>query len=74
MNIKYFKDTDTLFIVFNENAITETSDISENVLADLDKNGNLVSLTVEHAQQQTNIFNFAMDIDAKASGTITEKA
>jgi len=59
MKITYFKDTDTLLVNFNNNEITETKDLSENVLVELDKNGNVVSMTVEHARQQAEITDFS---------------
>jgi len=59
MKITYFKDTDTLLVNFNENEISETKDLTENVLIDLDSEGNLVSLTIEHAREQTEIASFS---------------
>lgn len=59
MEIKYFKDTDTLLINFNDNPIVETKDINENVLIELDTNGNIVSMTLEHAKNFSNINNFS---------------
>ncbi len=61
MNITYFKDTDTLLVNFNNNEITETKDLNEDVLVEIDKNGNVVSMTVEHAQQQAEISNFSFN-------------
>ena len=49
MNVKYFKDTDTALLEFSEHPIEETREISDNVYIDLDKDGNLVSMTIEHA-------------------------
>jgi len=37
MNITYFKDTDTLLVNFNNNEITDTKDLNENVLVEMDK-------------------------------------
>jgi len=59
MNIKYFQDTDTLLVTFTDNDVVETRDLSENVLLDLDENGNIVSMTIEHAKQQANIDDFS---------------
>jgi len=59
MNIKYFRDTDTLLLTFIDNDVVETRDLSENVLLDLDENGNIVSITIEHARQQANIDDFS---------------
>ncbi|MFH1052612.1 MAG: DUF2283 domain-containing protein [bacterium] len=55
MQIKYFQDTDTLLVNFNDNEIQETKDINENMLVELDKNGNIVSMTLEHAKNYANI-------------------
>jgi len=59
MEIKYFPDTDTLLINFTNREIIETRDLNENILIELDKEGNLVSMTIEHAKQQANIGNFS---------------
>lgn len=61
MKITYFKDTDTLLINFNDNKIIETKDLNENILIELDKNGNVVSMTIEHAKQQTEISSFSFN-------------
>jgi len=55
MQIKYFQDTDTLLINFNDNLIAETKDINENMLVELDKSGNIVSMTLEHAKSNVNV-------------------
>ena len=49
MNVKYFRDTDTALLEFSDALVDETREISENVYVDLDKDGNLVSMTIEHA-------------------------
>jgi uncharacterized protein YuzE len=59
VEIKYFSDTDTLLINFAEKEIVETRDINENILIELDEQGNLVSITIEHAKQQMDIENFS---------------
>ncbi len=50
MIIKYFNDTDTALFEFTNKPVKETREISENIYIDLDDNGNLVSMTVEHAR------------------------
>jgi uncharacterized protein YuzE len=59
MEIKYFNETDTLLVVFNNHKIVETKDLNENTLMELDKDGKLVSLTIEHAKQMTNVLDFS---------------
>ena len=55
MNVKYFKDTDTALLEFSNAVVDETREISENVYVDLDKDGNLVSMTIEHAATVANL-------------------
>lgn len=72
MEIKYFKNTDTLYIVFNKNKISQTIDISENILAELDENNKIVSITLEHAKSQTNISNFSVNMQPEIIDKIEE--
>ena len=55
MEIKYFKDTDTLLVNFNNNIITDTLDVNEDILVERDLNGNLVSITCEHVSQKPDL-------------------
>jgi uncharacterized protein YuzE len=55
MKIKYFEDTDTALLEFSERQVVETREINENIYVDLDKDGNLVSMTIEHAKQRTTL-------------------
>lgn len=50
MTIRYFSETDTALIDFSSNRIAETKEITENVYIDIDEQGNLVSMTIEHAK------------------------
>jgi uncharacterized protein YuzE len=55
MKINYFRDTDTAHLEFSDRDIDETRELSGNVYADFDKDGNLVSLTIEHAKQSASL-------------------
>ena len=55
MKVKYFEDTDTLYIELNESDIVESKDLDENTILDLDSNGNVCAITVEHASQRTDV-------------------
>jgi uncharacterized protein YuzE len=55
MNVKYFRDTDTALLEFSSRPVEETREISENIYIDLDKDGNLVSMTIEHAQDAASL-------------------
>ncbi len=61
MKITYFKDTDTLLVNFNNNLIAETKDLNENVLIEMDQDGNIVSMTIEHAHEHAEIANFSFN-------------
>jgi uncharacterized protein YuzE len=51
VKIKYFKDTDTALLEFSERGVEETREVGENIYVDLDADGNLVSMTIEHAAE-----------------------
>jgi uncharacterized protein YuzE len=68
MNVKYFKDTDTALLEFSTAEVEETREISANVYVDLDKAGNLVSMTIEHAAQVASLPPVRIEeIDASAA-------
>jgi len=68
MNVKYFKDTDTALLEFSDAEVEETREISENVYVDLDKAGNLVSMTIEHAATVARLPRVLVEeIDASAA-------
>ena len=62
MNVRYFPDTDTLLLDFSDREIAETRDLNENILVELDKEGRLVSMTVEHARQQMDVSQFSYQL------------
>lgn len=59
MRVKYFSDTDTAHLEFIDNDVYETREISENIYVDLDKNGNLVNMTIEHAKVNAGLREFS---------------
>jgi uncharacterized protein YuzE len=61
MKVKYFEDTDTLYIEFKNAEVTETKDLDENTILDLDRNGNVVAITVEHAKDRAEIPQFSYE-------------
>jgi len=62
MQAKYFNDSDTLLINFSNHQVAKTYDLNENVLVELDAKGNVVSMTFEHAKQQTDVTNFSYQL------------
>ncbi|MGH9431483.1 MAG: DUF2283 domain-containing protein [Terriglobia bacterium] len=59
MRIQYFEDTDTLYIALKETVVAETKDLDENTLVEFDSQGNLLSMTIEHARERADIPNFS---------------
>ena len=59
MKISYFEDTDTLLVLFTEGRVEDTRDLDENTLAEYDRNGNLLSLTMEHASERADVKSFS---------------
>jgi uncharacterized protein YuzE len=55
MKITYFQDTDTLHIEFRTATVAETRELDENTLLDIDSQGNLCGLTLEHARDRADI-------------------
>lgn len=61
MKIKYFQDTDTLYIEFRRADIAESRDLDENTLLELDDQGNVCSITMEHAKERADIPAFSFE-------------
>ncbi len=61
MKVKYFTDTDTLHIEFRAALVVETRDLDENTLLDLDAEGIICSITVEHASTRADSPNFSFE-------------
>ena len=61
MKVKYFEDTDTLYIEFREQEIAESKDLDENTVLDVDADGNVCAITFEHASQRTDISHLSVE-------------
>ena len=61
MKVRYFKETDTLYIEFNAQNISETKDLDENTILDLDSNGNICAITFEHASDRTDVQQITLE-------------
>lgn len=55
MKIKYFPETDTVYFQLTDNEVFESRELNENTVLDLDSAGNLVAITLEHAQALATI-------------------
>lgn len=61
MKNQYFKNTDTLYIEFRQADITESRDLDEDTIIDLDAQGNVVAMTMEHARHRTDVPNLTFE-------------
>ena len=61
MKIKYFEDTDTLYIEFSDSEIAESRDLDENTVLDVDAKGNICAITFEHASQRTDVRHLSVE-------------
>lgn len=61
MKIRYFAETDTLHIEFRDVPVAETRDLDENTLLDIDAEGKISAITVEHASERAGIPEFSYE-------------
>lgn len=61
MKVKYFKDTDTLYIEFRAVGIVESSDLDEDTVIDLNERGNICAMTMEHANGRADVPHFTFE-------------
>jgi len=52
----------------SKKAVIETKEINENIYIDLDRSGNLVAMTIEHARTQANLPSLSYE-QIEAEGT-----
>ena len=61
MKVRYFADTDTLLIEFLDTPVAETRDLDENTVLDVDAQGNICSITIEHASRRAGAPQFTYE-------------
>ncbi len=49
MKVKYYKDTDSLYIDLSEAPSAESKEVSEGIVLDYDAKGNLVGIDIDNA-------------------------
>ena len=61
MKIKCFQGTDTLYIELCPAEVDETHDLDENTLLELDGEGRLCAITIEHASDRMAVPSFSFE-------------
>ena len=55
MKLNYYADTDSLYIDLAERPSAESREISEGVVLDYDREGNLVGIDIDNASQKVDL-------------------
>jgi len=61
MKIRYFTDTDTLYIEFRDQPVVETKDLDQNTVLDVGVDGDICAIPVEHASRRRGIPEFSYE-------------
>ncbi len=61
MKIQYFKKTDTFYIEFRKADIAESRDLDEDTIIDIDAEGKICAMTIEHVRNRTDVPNLTFE-------------
>ena len=61
MKVRYFEDADTAPVEIGTAAARETRELTPDVYVDLDAEGRVVSITIEHASRRGNSSEFTFE-------------
>jgi len=61
MKFNYDKETDSLYIDFIDGPGSDTVIVTDDIVADIDAQGRLVGLDIQHASKQSDLSNFIVD-------------
>lgn len=61
MKVKYFEDTDTLYVELSASDVVETKELNENIYIDVDAKGRVVNFTIEHAKAARGKLDFSYE-------------
>ena len=55
MKIKYYADTDSLYIDLSEKTSTESLEVAPGIVVDFDESNNIVGIDIDHASKTLNL-------------------
>ena len=58
MRVRYFTDTDTLWIELRPSPTVETRDVDQDTLVEVDAAGSICAITIEHASHRADLSTF----------------
>lgn len=72
MKVRYYKETDSLYIDLSETASEESREVSEGIVLDYDANGNLMGIDIDNAStkvalERLSVSNLPGEIDTDAA-------
>lgn len=60
MKINYYAETDSLYIDFGSLPATESEEVREGIVIDLDEKGNITGVDIQHASKKLDLSSFEM--------------
>ncbi|MEW6419286.1 MAG: DUF2283 domain-containing protein [Nitrospirota bacterium] len=55
MKLKYYADTDSLYIDLTEKTSVESLEVATSIVVDFDENNNIVGIDIDHASKTLNL-------------------
>ncbi|MCC5912830.1 MAG: DUF2283 domain-containing protein [Balneolaceae bacterium] len=55
MKFKYYPETDSLYIDLSSNPGTESKEVADGVVIDLDRDGNIVGIDIDQASKKVDL-------------------
>ncbi len=62
MKLRYYPDTDSLYIDLVDKDSVESIEMSENIILDVDEQGQPVGIDIQNASKSVDLGNFEMSI------------
>lgn len=67
MKLKYYSETDSLYIDLSDRSSRESKEISEGIVLDYDAEGKLVGIDIDNAKNKVNLAKLTL---SKLPGTV----
>lgn len=55
MKLRYYPETDSLYIELIETSASDSQEITDEVVLDFDEHGNIVGIDIDHASKKLNL-------------------
>ena len=62
VKLSYYPDTDTLYIALSTRLSVESDEVAKNVVLDLDENGLVTGIEIEHASERADLREVALSL------------